>query len=107
MAATRDAGELAVAFTRVLRGVGMNVPTSSTIAFGEALAATGLDDRDVTYWAGQATLLRRPEDREVYDKAFKVFWEHAVGAPVEDDDEILRLTLAVDTGDEDEGDDDA
>lgn len=106
MPATRDAGELAVAFTRVLRGVGVRVPTSSTIAFGEALAATGLDDRDITYWAGQATLLRRPEDREVYDRAFKVFWEHAVGAPVDEEEAPLRLTLAVDTGDEDDGDDD-
>ena len=38
--------EIAVAFTRVLRGAGLNVPTSSTIAFGEALACTGIDDRD-------------------------------------------------------------
>ena len=106
MTSTRDAGELAVAFTRVLRGTGMRVPTSSTIAFGEALAATGIDDRDVTYWAGQATLLRRPEDREVYDRAFKVFWEHATGAPADAEDEPLRLTLAVDSDDEGEDDED-
>ncbi|MFP5489710.1 MAG: hypothetical protein ACLGHQ_15565 [Acidimicrobiia bacterium] len=47
--ATRDAGELAVAFARVLRGAGLRVPTSSAIAFSEALAVTGLDDRDTTY----------------------------------------------------------
>mgnify|MGYP000305447912 CR=1 FL=1 len=34
-ATTRDAGEIAVAFTRVQRGAGIDVPTSSTIAFGE------------------------------------------------------------------------
>ena len=48
---------------------------SSTIAFTEALVATGIDDRDNTYWAGRATLVRRPEDHETYDRAFKVFWE--------------------------------
>ena len=74
---TRDAGEIAVAFSRVLRGAGLAVPTSSTIAFAEALAATGLDDRDTTYWAGRATLVRRPEDHELYDRAFAVFWDHA------------------------------
>lgn len=94
--AIRDAGELAVAFTRVLRGAGLQVPTSSTIAFGEALAVTGLGDRDTTYWAGQATLVRRPEDREVFDRAFKVFWEHATGVPAEPEEEPVRITLAID-----------
>ena len=101
--ATRDASEIAVAFTRVLRGAGLNVPTSSTIAFGEAIACTGIEDRDTTYWAGRATLVRRPEDHELYDRAFAVFWEHARA----DDDttleeQLLEITLAVDN-DEDEG----
>lgn len=102
--ATRDAGELAVAFSRILRGVGMRVPMSSTIAFGEALAVAGLDDRDTTYWAGQTTLVRRPEDREIYDRAFKVFWEQATGVPAEPDEEPVQITLAIDDDDAD-GDD--
>lgn len=102
--ATRDAGELAVAFTRILRGAGLRVPVGSTIAFGEALAVTGLHDRDTTYWAGQATLVRRPEDREVFDRAFAVFWEQATGAPPEPDEEPVRITLAIDD-DEDDADD--
>ena len=104
MATTRDAGELAVAFTRVLRGTGLQVPTSSTIAFGEALSVTGLDDRDAVYWAGHATLVRRPEDREVYDRAFKVFWEHATSTAEGDEEDVLELTLAIDA-DDDDGDD--
>ena len=100
---TRDASEIAVAFTRVLRGAGLNVPMSSSIAFGEAIACTGIEDRDTTYWAGRATLVRRPEDHELYDRAFAVFWEHAraddITALVE---EPLEITMAVDTGD-DEG----
>ncbi|MGA1074818.1 MAG: vWA domain-containing protein [Ilumatobacteraceae bacterium] len=101
---TRDAGELAVAFSRILRGAGLQVPTSSTIAFGEALAITGLDDRDTTYWAGRATLVRRPEDHELYDRTFRVFWEQAKGLPPELDEPPVRVTLAIDEGDDDSDD---
>jgi uncharacterized protein with von Willebrand factor type A (vWA) domain len=97
-ARTRDAAEIAVAFSSVLRGVGLTVPTSSTIAFGEALACTGIDDRDSTYWAGRATLVRRPEDREPYDRAFAVFWEQATGDPAAiPDEQPLTITLAIDS----------
>ena len=99
---TRDGGEIAVAFSRVLRGAGIDVPTSSTIAFGEALAATGLNDRQTTYWAGRATLVRRPEDHELYDRAFRVFWDHASASVELQLDEPLHVTLAID----DDADDD-
>jgi uncharacterized protein with von Willebrand factor type A (vWA) domain len=101
--ATRDASEIAVAFTRVLRGAGLNVPTSSTIAFGEAIACTGIEDRDTTYWAGRATLVRRPEDHELFDRAFAVFWEHARADDLAVlEEQPLEITLAVDSS-EDEG----
>jgi uncharacterized protein with von Willebrand factor type A (vWA) domain len=101
---TRDAGDIAVAFTRVLRGAGLAVPMSSTIAFGEALACTGLDERDTVYWAGRATLVRRPEDREVYDRAFAVFFDQRTPSGVEVvEEEPLHITLAVDEGDEGDG----
>jgi uncharacterized protein with von Willebrand factor type A (vWA) domain len=32
------------------------------------------------YWAGRATLVRKPEDREVYDRAFAAFFARADGA---------------------------
>src|SRR5262245_24093358 len=100
--ATRDASEIAVAFTRVLRGAGLNVPTSSTIAFGEAIACTGISDRDTTYWAGRATLVRRPEDHELFDRAFAVFWEHALAGDLDSvAEEPMEITLAIDTGEED------
>ncbi|MEO6653502.1 MAG: VWA domain-containing protein [Ilumatobacteraceae bacterium] len=104
---TRDASEIAVAFARVLRGAELAVPSSSTVAFAEALACVGLDDRDQTYWAGRATLVRRPEDHDMYDRAFAVFWEHAttIGIPA-DDDEPATITLAIDddSDDSDDGD---
>ncbi|HEX6656479.1 MAG TPA: VWA domain-containing protein [Ilumatobacter sp.] len=102
-AAIRDASEIAVAFTRVLRGAGLNVPTSSTIAFGEAIACTGIEDRDTTYWAGRATLVRRPEDHDLYDRAFTVFWEHARADELAAlEEQPLEITLAVDS-EQDEG----
>jgi uncharacterized protein with von Willebrand factor type A (vWA) domain len=100
---TRDAGEVAVAFSRVLRGVGLSVPISSTIAFGEALALLGLDERDNVYWAGRATLVRRPEDHDVYDRAFTVFWESASADDADDvADDPLHITLAIDDGSDDD-----
>jgi uncharacterized protein len=109
MNAVRDAGEIAVAFTRVLRGAGIQVPTSSTIAFGEALGVLGIDDRHETYWAGRATLVRRPEDEEIYDRAFAVFWEHASAdvAFVLEDEQPLHLLVDTDDDDTDDRADDA
>ncbi len=109
MANTRDASEIAVAFSRVLRGAGLAVPTSSTIAFGEALAVTGLEDRDNTFWAGRTTLVRRPEDHDLFDRAFTVFWEHAAAGRLDSfEDEPIHITLAVDDdSDDDNGTDQA
>jgi uncharacterized protein len=107
-----DVGRIAVAFTRILRGVDVHVPMSSTLAFAEALEVVGLDDRDTVYWAGRATLVRRPEDHELFDRAFAVFWESREGAPVEAEPEPLRITLAMDDDSDDDppdggdGDDD-
>lgn len=96
-ATTTDAGEIAVAFTWLLRGAGLSVPMSSTIAFTEALVATGIDNRDDTYWAGRATLVRRPEDHETYDRAFKVFWEDRQSADdTAPSEEPVHITLAID-----------
>ena len=67
--------DIAVAFTQILRGLGLSVPTSCTHTFAEALVLVGLDDRDTTYWAGRATLVRRPEDIDLFDRAFAVFFE--------------------------------
>jgi uncharacterized protein with von Willebrand factor type A (vWA) domain len=103
-AVTRDAGEIAVAFTRVLRGAGLHVPTSSTIAFGEALGVLGIDDRDATYWAGRATLVRRPEDHDIYDRTFRVFWEHASANTLLAIEQQEQLELVIDSDDEDDDD---
>ena len=65
---------IAVAFARVLRGAGLDVPIGSVTTYVEALGRLGIDDADAAYWAGRATLVRNPEDIPVYDRAFAVFW---------------------------------
>lgn len=95
---------MAVAFVRVLRGAGLAVPVSSAVSFTEALAVVGIDARADVYWAGRATLVRRPEDHELFDRAFRVFWEHATGGDAEPDPVPLTITVAVD--DDGDGEDD-
>ncbi len=68
---------MAVAFARVLRRAGVDVPTGSVVAFTEAMAASGLATRERTYWAGRLTLVRSPEEIPVYDGVFAAFWEGA------------------------------
>ena len=94
--------DIAVAFTQILRGLGINVPTSCTHTFAEALCATGLGERDATYWAGRATLVRRVEDIALYDRAFAVFFEGRRSDGVDDaTPDPLSITIAVDTDDAD------
>jgi len=90
----------AVAFARVLRGAGLDVPVGSTITFGESLAAVGLDRRDGVYWAGRVTLVRRPEDVEVYDQAFSAFWDGASPTIGGIDAPEVATTIALDAGDD-------
>lgn len=68
--------EVPVAFVRVLRGAGLAVPVGATVTFARALA-TGAPP----YWAGRATLVRRPEDVAAYDGAFAAFFGGSVPAP--------------------------
>jgi uncharacterized protein len=96
------ADRMAVAFARVLRGAGLAVPTSTVLRFAEALGVLGLERRDDVYWAARATLIRRPEDVPVFDRAFRTFWEQASpSGEFADEPDPLRITLAVDEGPDD------
>ncbi|MGB0113857.1 MAG: VWA domain-containing protein [Ilumatobacteraceae bacterium] len=100
--------EIAVAFSQILRGLGLSVPTSCTHTYAEALCETGIDERDSTYWAGRATLVRRPEDIALYDRAFAVFFEGRRGSGAAGpEEEPLSITIAVDADDDDDDQDDA
>jgi uncharacterized protein with von Willebrand factor type A (vWA) domain len=65
---------MAVAFSRLLRAQGLDVPVGCVTAFAAALGAVGVQRRSSVYWAGRATLVRRPEDRPTYDRSFEAFW---------------------------------
>ncbi len=102
-----DPADIAVAFSQVLRGLGLRVPASSTHTYADALGAVGLEARDGVYWAGRATLVRRPEDIEPYDRAFAVFFEGRSGGADQVEPDPIHLTIAVDTDeDADDSDDD-
>ena len=96
---------MAVAFARVLRRSGIEVPVGATLTFAEALGCVGLSSRAGVYWAARATMVHRPEDIAGFDRAFAVFWDRrrATLDPVElPPDEVI---IALDVPDADEGGD--
>jgi uncharacterized protein len=90
----------ALAFARVLRAMGLEVPVGNVITFTEALGLVGMDRRDAVYWAGRTTLVRRPEDVPSYDQAFDAFWRKRApltfGIPPR-----LEVTVVLDSDEED------
>jgi uncharacterized protein with von Willebrand factor type A (vWA) domain len=94
-----------VAFARLLRAAGLDVPVGATITFAEALAAVGLERPDRVYWVGRTTLVKRPEDIPAYDHAFDVFWLGAAPANgTGPEPEPATITLAFDDPDAPEAD---
>jgi uncharacterized protein len=91
---------LAVAFARVLRGAGITVPIGTVITFTGALGKVGIDSRDSVYWAARATLVRRPEDLQLFDRAFAVFWQHRDAVVDADEDTIDPITIGIDSDDD-------
>lgn len=94
---------LTVAFCRLLRAAGISTPVGNVILFMDAIGCFGLESRDDVYWAARATLIRRPEDIDLFDRAFAVFWERRHSSIPEEEMEAMRLTILLD--DEDSNDD--
>ena len=90
------AERMAVGFARILRGLDIAVPLDSVLTFMDSLALLGIDDRSRVYWSARATLVRKPEDLAVFDRAFAVFWENRESIAAADEEE-LRITVALDT----------
>jgi uncharacterized protein with von Willebrand factor type A (vWA) domain len=96
---------MAVTFARVLRGAALRVPIGSVLMFVEALGRVGISERDHVYWAARSTLVHRPEDLPLFDRAFAVFWDHAQASALEEDPDVVHITLATDDdSDSDDGD---
>jgi uncharacterized protein len=101
------AERMAVTFARVLRGAGLAAPIGNVLMFVEALGRVGISERSNVYWSARSTLVHRPEDLAVFDRAFAVFWDHARVTSVEEEEEVVNITLATDDEDaDDESDDD-
>ncbi|MEY4158936.1 MAG: hypothetical protein RL743_1431 [Actinomycetota bacterium] len=95
-----EAEAMAVAFARVLRGVGIVAPVDSVVAFVDSLHRLGIGDRKNVYWAGRTTLVRRPEEFDAFDRAFAVFWDSRAANAAETVTETIRIALATDDGEE-------
>jgi uncharacterized protein with von Willebrand factor type A (vWA) domain len=98
--------DLPVAFAGRLRARGLTVPSDTVLTYARALDAVGLDECAPVYWAGRATLVRRPEDTPAYDAAFRDFWEGQGRFIHRSSTAVVNRTVAVDDGDggEAEGD---
>ncbi len=66
-------------FTRLLRGAGLKLGSASALDALAAASAVNAFSRAELYWALHATLVRRPEDRELFDQAFQLFWRDPLG----------------------------
>ena len=96
--------DMAVAFARLLRGAGLVVPLDSVLTFVQALDVMGITYRDDVYWAAHTTLVRRAEDRPLFDAAFAVFWEQQSGVAEPQESDPIKVTLLLDDGDAAEND---
>lgn len=88
----------AVAFGRLLRRGGLAAGPDRVVGFARALEELDVGNRDEVYWAGRVALCSRPEDFEMYDRAFKVFWEGGEGLKVPNPPQNrISITLAPDS----------
>ena len=67
--------DAAVTFGRVLRKMGLPAGPDRVVEFVRAVEELDVTRREDVYWAGKVTLCSRPEDLEIYDRAFRLFWD--------------------------------
>ncbi len=89
---TDSVGKLAdnvVRFVRMLREAGMPVGPGHVVSAARALEVIDVTERSQFYWALHGTLVSAPEQRVVFDGAFRLFWRDPLGR-----DEALRALLS-------------
>ncbi len=64
-----------VYFARALRHAGMRVGPASVADAISAVLAGGLGSRNDFYWTLHCVLVKRHEDRAVFDETFRLFWK--------------------------------
>jgi uncharacterized protein with von Willebrand factor type A (vWA) domain len=95
-----EPSRLFAGFAGALRASGVAVPTGAVITFSEAAGLVGLENPARLYWAGMATLVRRPEDVDVYRRVFAAFWG-AVAVPCGVSEVHQSVTVALDDDESD------
>src|SRR5262249_60585885 len=73
----------AVGFGRALRSAGLAVDIGASIDFARGLGLVDIGNRGVVRDAGAALVVRRRDDRAVYDRGVKQFWRRRGRAPPE------------------------
>lgn len=73
---TSKLAENVVHFTRLLRGAGLRLGPASALDALAAASAIEIFHREELYWALHAVLVKRPEDFELFDQAFHLFWRN-------------------------------
>ncbi len=84
-------------FVRMLRAAGMPVGPGHTLSAARALGAIDTTERSQFYWALHGTLVSAPEQRAIFDSAFRLFWRDPLGR-----DEALQALLSTSRIDEGE-----
>jgi uncharacterized protein with von Willebrand factor type A (vWA) domain len=76
---TSKLAENVVHFTRLLRGAGLRLGPASALDALAAASAVDVLQRDELYWSLHAVLVKRPEDSDLFDQAFRLFWRDPMG----------------------------
>src|SRR6185295_18601252 len=76
---TSRLAENVVHFTRLLRGAGLRLGPASALDALAAAAAVDVLQRDEFFWSLHAVLVKRPEDFDLFDQAFRLFWRDPQG----------------------------
>ena len=64
-----------VFFSRALRHAGLRLGPASVTDSIKAVLAAGISSRDDFYWTLHCVLVKRREDRVVFDETFRLFWK--------------------------------
>ncbi len=89
--------DAAVAFGRLLRRAGIAAGPDRVAGFVRALEELDVTRREDVYWAGRVTLCSRREDLEIYDRAFRAFWEGKEGRTLRRPKTRMSFSLADDS----------
>ncbi len=70
-----------VRFARLLRGTGFGLGTGRIHDGLKAVRAVGLDEPEDFYWTLHTVFVSRPEQREIFNRVFRMFWSESRQLP--------------------------